>query len=198
MTSTPSESDTSDSDQSRSGQGPSDQSPSDTLEQAEFRALVLAWHYEHATPRSAADLWTTPPYLDESAAHESFEAARAWQRTLFEHGWAGLSWPSEFGGAGGEPWMTTIFNDVAAGFEEWAGFLNSTIAMLVPTLLRHGTEEQKHRFILALLSGELAFCQLFSEPGAGSDLAGLATRATLDGDEFIVNGQSLELSGSIL
>jgi alkylation response protein AidB-like acyl-CoA dehydrogenase len=87
--------------------------------------------------------------------------------------------------------MTTIFNDVAAGFEEWAGFLNSTIAMLVPTLLRHGTEEQKHRFVPALLSGELAFCQLFSEPGAGSDLAGLATRATLDGDEFIVNGQKV-------
>jgi alkylation response protein AidB-like acyl-CoA dehydrogenase len=113
MTSNPSDSDTSETDQSRSDESPADQSRSDespadqsrsdTLEQAEFRARVLAWHHEHATPRSAADLWTTPPYLDDSAAHESFEAARAWQRTLFDHGWAGLSWPAEFGGADGEP-----------------------------------------------------------------------------------------------
>ena len=116
---------------------------------------------------------------------------RAWQRTLFEHRWAGLTWPRAYGGGGGEPWQARIFAEVAAGYEEWPGFIGATIAMLGPTLLRHGTEEQKLRFVPGLLSGELAFCQLFSEPGAGSDLAGLAMRAERDGDEFVVNGQKV-------
>ena len=163
----------------------------DTAEQAEFRAGVRAWHDRHATVRSYDDLWRVPLYVDEARAEESFENGRAWQRTLFEHGWAGLTWPRAYGGGGGEPWQARIFSEVAAGYEEWPGFIGATIAMLGPTLLRHGTEEQKRRFVPGLLSGELAFCQLFSEPGAGSDLAGLAMRAERDGDEFVVNGQKV-------
>ena len=163
----------------------------DTAEQAEFIARVRAWHDRHATPRSDDDLWRVPLYVDEARAEESFENGRAWQRTLFEHGWAGLTWPRAYGGGGGEPWQARIFSEVAAGYEEWPGFIGATIAMLGPTLLRHGTEEHKRRFVPGLLSGELAFCQLFSEPGAGSDLAGLAMRAERDGDEFVVNGQKV-------
>ena len=163
----------------------------DTAEQAEFRAGVRAWHDRHATVRSDGDLWRVPLYVDEARAEESFENGRAWQRTLFEHGWAGLTWPRAYGGGGGEPWQARIFSEVAAGYEEWPGFIGATIAMLGPTLLRHGTEEQKRRFVPGLLSGELAFCQLFSEPGAGSDLAGLAMRAQRDGEEFVVNGQKV-------
>ena len=163
----------------------------DTAEQAEFRARVRAWHDRHATVRSYDDLWRVPLYVDEARAQESFENGRAWQRTLYEHGWAGLTWPRAYGGGGGDPWQARIFSEVAAGYEEWPGFIGATIAMLGPTLLRHGTEEQKHRFVPGLLSGELAFCQLFSEPGAGSDLAGLAMRAERDGDEFVVNGQKV-------
>ena len=163
----------------------------DTAEQAEFRATVRAWHDRHATVRSFDDLWRVPLYVDEARAEESFENGRAWQRTLFEHGWAGLTWPRAYGGGEGEPWQARIFSEVAAGYEEWPGFIGATIAMLGPTLLRHGTEEQKRRFVPGLLSGELAFCQLFSEPGAGSDLAGLAMRAERDGDEFVVNGQKV-------
>ena len=170
----------------------SEQHPAgDTAEQAGFRARVRAWHDRHATPRSYDDLWRVPLYVDEARAEESFENGRAWQRTLFEHGWAGLTWPRAYGGGGGEPWQARIFSEVAAGYEEWPGFIGATIAMLGPTLLRHGTEEQKRRFVPGLLSGELAFCQLFSEPGAGSDLAGLAMRAQRDGDEFVVNGQKV-------
>ena len=163
----------------------------DTREQAEFRARVRDWHDRHATVRSYDDLWRVPLYVDEARAEESFENGRAWQRTLFEHGWAGLTWPRAYGGGGGEPWQARIFSEVAAGYEEWPGFIGATIAMLGPTLLRHGTEDQKSRFVPGLLSGELAFCQLFSEPGAGSDLAGLAMRAEQDGDQFVVNGQKV-------
>ena len=163
----------------------------DAAEQAEFRSRVRAWHDRHATVRSEDDLWRVPLYADEARAEESFENGRAWQRTLFEHGWAGLTWPRAYGGGGGEPWQARVFSEVAADYEEWPGFIGATIAMLGPTLLRHGTEEQKLRFVPGLLSGELAFCQLFSEPGAGSDLAGLAMRAERDGDEFVVNGQKV-------
>ena len=172
----------------------SDQLPGnsdDTAEQAEFRAGVRDWHDRHATVRSYDDLWRVPLYVDEARAEESFQNGRTWQRTLFEHGWAGLTWPRAYGGGGGEPWQARIFSEVAAGYEEWPGFIGATIAMLGPTLLRHGSEQQKLRFVPGLLAGELAFCQLFSEPGAGSDLAGLAMRAERDGDEFVVNGQKV-------
>ena len=165
--------------------------PDDTPEQAEFRTLVRAWHDRHATPRSDDDLWGVPLYVDTERAEEYFNNGRAWQRTLFEHGWAGITWPRAYGGGGGEPWQARIFSEVAAGYEEAPGFVGATIAMLGPTLLRHGTDEQKRRYLPGLLSGGLAFCQLFSEPGAGSDLAGLATRAERDGDEFVVNGQKV-------
>ena len=163
----------------------------DTAEQAQFRVRVREWHDRHATPRSHDDLWSVPLSVDEGRAEEYFERGRAWQRTLFEHGWAGLTWPRAYGGGGGQSWQTRIFAEVATGYEEWPGFIGATIAMLGPTLLRHGTEEQKLRYVPGLLSGELAFCQLFSEPGAGSDLAGLAMRAERRGDEFVVNGQKV-------
>ena len=120
-----------------------------------------------------------------------FEAARAWQGRLFAAGYAGIAWPTEYGGGGGKSWMTRIEREISLEYEEWVGFVGATIAMLGPTLLRHGTEEQKREFLPKLLSADLAFCQLFSEPGAGSDLAALATRAERDGDEFIVNGQKV-------
>ena len=164
---------------------------SETAEQAAFRVRVRTWHDRHATLRSGDDLWSVPLYVDTERAGEYFDRGRAWQHKLFEHGWAGLTWPRAYGGGGGEPWQARIFSEVAAGYEEAPGFVGATIAMLGPTLLRHGTEDQKRRFLPGMLSGELAFCQLFSEPGAGSDLAGLATRAERDGDEFVVNGQKV-------
>ena len=163
----------------------------DTADQAAFREQVQRWHERHGTARSRDDLWAVPLYVEESRAAESFENGRAWQRTLFEHGWAGLGWPREYGGAAGEAWQARVFREVASGYEESSGFISSTIAMLGPTLLRHGTEAQKRWFLPRMLSAEITFCQLFSEPGAGSDLAGLAARAVLDGDEFVVNGQKV-------
>ena len=163
----------------------------DTADQAAFRERVRRWHERHGTPLSRDDLWAVPLYVEESRAAESFENGRAWQRKLFEHGWAGLGWPREYGGAAGEAWQPRVFGEVARGYEESAGFIGSTIAMLGPTLLRHGSEAQKRWFLPRLLSADITFCQLFSEPGAGSDLAGLAMRAVLDGEEFVVSGQKV-------
>ncbi|RMH70959.1 MAG: dehydrogenase [Actinomyces sp.] len=163
----------------------------DTPEQAVFRARVRAWFDENATPRADDDLWEVTGFVSPDRAGTEFEEGRRWQRRLHEAGWAGIAWPAEYGGGGGEPWMARIVNEVARDYRESSGFIASTIAMLGPTLLRHGTEEQKRHFLPRLLSAEYTFCQLFSEPGAGSDLAALATRAVRDGDEFVVDGQKV-------
>ncbi|MCB0994953.1 MAG: acyl-CoA dehydrogenase family protein [Acidimicrobiales bacterium] len=163
----------------------------DTPEQAEYRAGCRSWLQAHATPRGATDRWAIQGYVEESQAQASFDRGRAWQGALYDAGYAGQAWPAEYGGGGGPGWMTRIFNEEAANFEENSGFIASTIAMLGPTLLRHASEEQKSEYLPDLLSGRKAFCQLFSEPGAGSDLAGLGARAVRDGDEFVVNGQKV-------
>ncbi len=113
------------------------------------------------------------------------------QKKLYDAGYAGITVPTEYGGHGGEPWMQRIFREEAAGYQVHTGFFNSIISMTLPALLKHGTEEQKKRHIPSLISGEVSWCQLFSEPGAGSDLAGLAARAELDGEEFVVHGQKV-------
>ncbi|MDW3217558.1 MAG: acyl-CoA dehydrogenase family protein [Acidimicrobiales bacterium] len=160
-------------------------------EHAAFRAEVRAWYEANATPKQPDDPWATNIHIDPDAARSHFENSRQWLGTLHAAGYSGIAWPAEYGGGGGEAWMTRIEREIAGEYEEWIGFPGATIAMLGPTLLRHGTEEQKQEFIPKLLSGELTFCQLFSEPGAGSDLASLGTKAVRDGDEFVVNGQKV-------
>ncbi|MEM7139842.1 MAG: acyl-CoA dehydrogenase family protein [Actinomycetota bacterium] len=163
----------------------------ETPEQAAYRAEVRAWYDANATPKRPDDPWATNVHVDPDAAERHFEDSRAWLGRLFDAGYSGIAWPAEYGGGGGESWMTRIEREISGDYEEWVGFPGATIAMLGPTLLRHGTEEQKKEFIPKLLSGELTFCQLFSEPGAGSDLASLGARAVRDGDEFVVNGQKV-------
>jgi len=160
-------------------------------ELSRYRSWVRSWYESNATPKSAEDPWSVPTYLNESDARDHFNASRRWQGRLHQAGLAGVAWPEAYGGGGGESWMPRVVSDVADGYEEHSGFLGATIAMLGPALMRHGTEEQKTTLIPRLLSAEMAFCQLFSEPGAGSDLASLATRAERDGDEFIINGQKV-------
>ena len=163
----------------------------ESAEQVAYRTEVRAWYDANATPKRGDSPWETNVHRDPQDARRHFEAAKAWQGRLFAAGYAGIAWPTQYGGGGGKSWMTRIEREISLEYEEWVGFVGATIAMLGPTLLRHGTEEQKREFLPRLLSAELAFCQLFSEPGAGSDLAALATRAERDGDEFIVNGQKV-------
>ena len=123
---------------------------------------------------------------------EEFNAyLRTWQRTLFEGGWAGISRPKEFGGRGASLMEQAIFQEELALAD--APHLLGTIGLSLvgPTIIAMGTEEQKARFLPPILSGEEIWCQGFSEPNAGSDLASLGTKAVRDGDDFVINGQKI-------
>jgi alkylation response protein AidB-like acyl-CoA dehydrogenase len=131
-------------------------------------------------------------YRDE----EDTELQREWQRKLFEGGWLKLGWPKEAGGRGATPVMQAIYQEemAKAGAPGILGRLGVTL--LAPTLLAHGTGWQKETYIDRILSGELIFCQGFSEPDAGSDLAGLRTKAERREGKWVLNGQKTWSSGA--
>ncbi len=164
----------------------------DTPEEAAFRAEARAWLAAHARLRDGRSDWSRGP-RDHGPESEAafFERCRAWQRTLFDGGWAGITWPTRYGGRGGTPAQGVIFAEELAAFDATSGFLASTIELVGPTLLRHGSDAQRERYLRPLLRGDEVWCQLFSEPEAGSDLAALRTRAERRGDQFVVNGQKL-------
>jgi len=163
----------------------------DTPEQAAFRAEARAFLEANAQPKREVSPWALNVHTDEGAARKEFDRGVAWQGTMFANRFAGLTYPVEYGGRGGTAWHESIFREEVSRFDVSSGFIASTIAMLGPTLMKHGTEEQKAHYVPRLISGEYSFTQLFSEPGAGSDLAGLACRAVRDGDEFVVSGQKV-------
>ncbi len=156
-----------------------------------YRSSVRDWYEANATPKQAADPWAINLHADQAEARAHFDAGRTWQRRLFDAGYMGITWPTEYGGQGGTSEMSRVEQEIAHDYEESTGFIAASTAMLGPTLLRHATEEQKREFIPKLLSSDLTFCQLFSEPGAGSDLASLAARGVVDGEELVVNGQKV-------
>src|SRR5919106_2380542 len=145
----------------------------------EFRDEVRDW------------LEANHPGREPAGDHEQFEFRRAWQRSLNERGWAGLTWPTEYGGAGATLVEQAIFSEevARAGAPQMANVLG--LAMGGPTVIAHGTEEQKQRFLPPILSADEIWCQGFSEPGSGSDLASLKTKAVKDGDGWVVTGQKV-------
>ncbi len=122
---------------------------------------------------------------------EKREFNRQWTRKLFEGGWICASWPTEYGGKGLSLMESVVLNEEFARVEAplRADFFGDTL--VGPTILRWGTEEQKRQFIPRILNGTISWCQGFSEPDAGSDLASLKTQARLDGDEWVINGQKV-------
>ena len=149
-------------------------------EYEDFRQEVRAFINTHGdkSPRNAA--MRAPETL-------------AWQQLLIDHGYTARTIPKEFGGYGAEPNIiqSRIIAEEFAEARINSGLGGQGISMLVPTLLEMGTQEQKEQFIEPTIKGEMVWCQGYSEPGAGSDLASLTTSAVLDGDEWVVNGQKI-------
>lgn len=167
----------------------------DTPLEAEFRQLVRGFIADACAPelRAADHEWGSLSGGGRRGADQSL--ARDWRRRLAERGWLAPAWPKEYGGAGMSIVQQFILSEELAEARApapggiglgWAG----------PTIILYGTPEQKREFLPPILSDEAAWCQLFSEPGAGSDLASLQTRAERDGDEYVVNGQKIWTSGA--
>lgn len=168
----------------------------DTPEEAAFRAEARAFVAAHAPDAAEwADLWP-PRTIDHDRDARFVAMSRAWQRTKYDHGFAGLHWPSAFGGRGLPALMESIFGEEEGPSAYLSGTFSVGIGMVGPTIIEHGTDEQKRAFLDPMLRGEQVWCQLFSEPNAGSDLAALQTRAVRDGDEWVVRGQKVWTSGA--
>jgi alkylation response protein AidB-like acyl-CoA dehydrogenase len=160
-----------------------------TLTDDELRQRVVDWLRENLPPGWVAAV--------EAGEAERLREVRGqvdyndWCARLGEAGWATPTWPREYGGAGLEPGQARIVNDELSRYQVPRSFNIIGIGMGGPTLLQWGTDEQRRRWLPAMAQHREIWCQLFSEPGAGSDVAGLATRAVRDGDEWVVNGQKV-------
>ncbi len=152
-----------------------------------FRAEVRAWLADNLRGDFAALRGRGGPG-DE---HTAVEGRRAWERRLGQAGWTGLGWPRDQGGRGASLIQEVIFHEeyARAGGPGRLGHIGEQL--VGPTILAFGTEAQRRRFLPAILAGEELWCQGYSEPGAGSDLAAVQTRATLDGDAWVVTGQKI-------
>ena len=172
----------------------------DTPEQAAFRKEVADFIKAKMPKRYQMDAEGFSPGHDYFSDRKSGDAgattaAKEWADALGSRGWIAPQWPKEYGGAGLSPFEQFIYNMemTKAGA---MGIGGSGVGMLGPMLMVHGTEEQKKEHISKILSGEVVWAQGYSEPGSGSDLASLQTRAVRDGDEYVVNGQKIWTSGA--
>ncbi len=146
----------------------------------EFRAELRSWLAEHE-----------PPAFELAATADEAASLRDWQHRLHADRWVGVHWPVEYGGRGASLAQVAIYNEelARAGAPPLLG--RAGVTLVGPTLIAHGTEEQRTRWMPRILSGDDVWCQLFSEPDAGSDLAGLTTRAEKSGGSYRVSGQKV-------
>ncbi len=157
-----------------------------TAEEEQFRLELRRWLQEHLPPG-----WGTPGYQYPRSYEEWAVVRRQWDRTLYAGGYAGLSWPREYGGRGATLIEQVIYFEEIARARAPEELNRAAKLLLGPTIIEHGTEEQKRRFLPRILSADDQWCQGFSEPDAGSDLASLSTRAVRDSDTLVVNGQKV-------
>lgn len=160
-----------------------------TEDEVRFRAELEEWLRSVDRPTGLRDYGATPTADD-------IAPARAWQRILHDDGWAGLSWPAEYGGRAASVSEMAIFAEVMAdaGLPRQLNIVSLELA--APMIMAFGTNAQKERHLHAILTGEEVWCQLFSEPNAGSDLASLGARAERRGDGWAVTGQKVWTSGA--
>jgi alkylation response protein AidB-like acyl-CoA dehydrogenase len=166
----------------------------DDTRRATFRDEFRAWL------RSVEPDWTAAIDAGDDDAYRKARATAeangwnlfSWMRTIGESGYGAPLWPREYGGLSGEPWMQMVIREELGRYRFPSFSVNILgVGLAGPTIAAHGTEAQKERYLKKILTGEEIWCQLFSEPGSGSDLASLATRAVRGDDEWIVNGQKV-------
>ncbi|MFQ5665602.1 MAG: acyl-CoA dehydrogenase family protein [Candidatus Binatia bacterium] len=166
----------------------------DTPDEAAFRAEVRAWLDASAERLKPGE---RPTGLAEGRAEPgTIKRAQAWQAKKADAGWACITWPKEYGGRGAAPIQSVIWNQEESRYRIPPNIFGIGQGMLGPTIMVHGTDEQKQRYLRPMLRGEEIWCQLFSEPSAGSDLAGLRTSAVRDGDDWVINGQKIWTTGA--
>ena len=166
----------------------------DTPEEKAFRDEARSWLESKAEPLKPGQRRASP--MGGDGRDNLLKRARAWQATKADDGWACITWPKEYGGRGASSIQNVIWNQEENKFDVPPNLFSIGQGMLAPTIMAHGTQQQKDLYIEKLLRADEIWCQLFSEPDAGSDLAGLRTTAVKDGDEWVINGQKIWTSGA--
>jgi len=162
----------------------------DTPEQAAYRAQVQSWLAANADALTAET---------HSSRADAVAAAKAWQARKYAAGYVGITWPKAVGGQGGTAMQQIIFNQEEGKVGAPTGLYAIGLGMCIPTVFSHAaTPDIAARYVPPAMAGSEVWCQLFSEPAAGSDLAGIRTRAERDGDDWIINGQKVWTSGAHL
>ena len=170
----------------------------DTPEEAAFRARARAW-LDANVPTELSDELASSGFGNlRIHSTDPVTAAKAWQRRKFDAGWAVPRWPRDYGGAGLSPIEAVIWDQEQGDYGKLSGPFGIGIGMCGPTVMAWADEETKRRLLPRLAAGDDIWCQLFSEPVAGSDLAGIRTRAVKDGDDWVINGQKIWTSGAHL
>ena len=167
----------------------------DTPEEAAFRTEVREFIQTEYAPSATGEAATSAYQAAAQGGKAAMDSYKAWMKKLSTRGWVAPAWPKEYGGAGMSVMEQFIFNEeLALARAPRPGGIG--IAMAGPTIIAYGTEEQKQEHIPGMLTGEATWCQGFSEPESGSDLASLQTKAVRDGDDYVVNGQKIWTSGA--
>ncbi len=165
----------------------------DTPQEAEFRAKCRAWLEANAELKTKK----TNSAKNMNLGNKSLlEAAAEWQKKKYDAGWAMIHWPKEFGGIGATPIERIIWAQEESKFNVPKGIYEIGLGMAGPVMMEYATDEQKERYLPPMAEGKEIWCQLFSEPSAGSDVAGLRSKAVQDGENWIVNGQKVWTSGA--
>jgi len=169
----------------------------DTPQEAEFRALARKWIEANRPEDLMRDLAAADEIKDRDQRTAALvKAAKAWQKKKADAGFACLTWPKEYGGRAATPIQRVIWDQEEGKYGALSGPFAIGQGMCGPTVMAYASEDQKRRYLPPLASGEEVWCQLFSEPAGGSDLAGLRTKAERDGDDWIINGQKIWTTGA--
>ncbi|HSS08882.1 MAG TPA: acyl-CoA dehydrogenase family protein [Acidimicrobiales bacterium] len=159
----------------------------DSAEEATFRSSARVWLEANAPLRGSQGDFST----GRSTPEHFVAASKEWQGRLYHAGWAGIAWPSQYGGRGQSLALDLVFQEEQARFGVTTALFNVAIGMAGPTLIELGDDRQRARYLPPMLRGEEVWCQLFSEPSAGSDLAGITTRATKSGGGWQIDGHKV-------